>query len=309
MSLTEQTKTCRVRKEVTMTNMRAYRDGKRLVIVIEDPTKDLESLVAAMLTGEIKSVKDLDEPKKMARPEIDLKKMEEVKPETKDVPRKAAFVKKLEEETAKTNESGRMERVQEERVNPSEAEEVREEAEPEEKAPVEARMERKPENAVEPEKTESPEEVRTEPEPKVKVMEEVHTDESAEKTVAPIEAKAETNESTSVHEEPEEISEKADIRINTEAAISEERTMKDSTHTMPEADMIPETRTMQENAHHERAVLREPPIESVIRFIQARSKTPKTLSILRKEYKTTDVNVVLKKLDERAIREFARSIR
>ena len=88
-----------------MTNMRAYRDGRRLVIVIEDPTKDLESLVAAMLTGEIKSVKDLDEPKKMARPEIDLKKMEEVKqPEAKDMPRKAAFVKKLEEETAKTHE-------------------------------------------------------------------------------------------------------------------------------------------------------------------------------------------------------------
>lgn len=287
-----------------MTNMRAYRDGRRLVIVIEDPTKDLESLVAAMLTGEIKSVKDLDEPKRMARPEIDLKKMEEVKPETKDVPRKAAFVKKLEEETAKTHEGGRMERVQEEHVNPSEAEEVREEAEPEEKAPVEARMERKPENVVEPAKAEGlAEVVRTDPTPEVKAMEEVHTDESAEKTVAPIEAKAETNESTSVHEEPEEISEKADIHVNAEAAISEEHTMKDSTRTMPE------TRTMQENAHHERAVLREPPIESVIRFIQARSKTPKTLSILRKEYKTTDVNVVLKKLDERAIREFARSIR
>lgn len=281
-----------------MTNMRAYRDGRRLVIVIEDPTKDLESLVAAMLTGEIKSVKDLDEPKRMARPEIDLKKMEEVKPETKDVPRKAAFVKKLEEETAKTHESGRMERVQEKHVNPSEAEEVREEAEPEEKAPVEARMERKPENVVEPAKAEGlVEVVRTDPTLEVKAMEEAHTDESAEKTVAPIEAKAETNESTSVHEEPEEISEKADIHVNAEAAISEEHTMKDS------------TRTMQENAHHERAVLREPPIESVIRFIQARSKTPKTLSILRKEYKTTDVNVVLKKLDERAIREFARSIR
>ena len=281
-----------------MTNMRAYRDGRRLVIVIEDPTKDLESLVAAMLTGEIKSVKDLDEPKRMARPEIDLKKMEEVKPETKDVPRKAAFVKKLEEETARTHESERMERVQEEHVNPSEAEEVREEAEPEEKAPVEARMERKPENVVEPAKAEGlAEVVRTDPAPEVKAMEEVHTDESAEKTVAPIEAKAETNESTLVHEEPEEISEKADIHVNAEVAISEEHTMKDS------------TRTMQENAHHERAVLREPPIESVIRFIQARSKTPKTLSILRKEYKTTDVNVVLKKLDERAIREFARSIR
>ena len=292
-----------------MTNMRAYRDGRRLVIVIEDPTKDLESLVAAMLTGEIKSVKDLDEPKKMARPEIDLKKMEEVKPETKDVPRKAAFVKKLEEETTRTHESERMERVQEERVNPSETEEVREEAKSEEKALVEARME-KPENVVEAAKTESSAEVvRTEPAPKEKVMEEVHTNESAENGVAPIEAKAEIKESAPVHEDPKEISEKTDIRVNTEAAISEERTMQDSTHTMQEAHTIPETHTMQENAHHERAALREPPIESVIRFIQARSKTPKTLNILRKEYKTTDVNVVLKKLDERAIREFARSIR
>lgn len=246
-----------------MTNMRAYRDGKRLVIVIEDPTKDLESLVAAMLTGEIKSVKDLDEPKKMARPEIDLKKMEEVKPEAKDMPRKAAFVKKLEEETAKTHEE-RTENVPEECVNPSEVKEVREETESEEKAPVETGME--------------------------------HVDEPAERVVAPIDAKAETMESAPVYEEPEEISEKADIHVNTEAAISE-CAMQNSTHTMPE------------NAHHERAVLREPPIESVIRFIQARSKTPKTLNILRKEYKTTDVNVVLKKLDERAIREFARSIR
>ena len=307
MSLTERTKICK--KGRKMTNMRAYRDGRRLVIVIEDPTKDLESLVAAMLTGEIKSVKDLDEPKKMARPEIDLKKMEEVKPEAKDMSRKAAFVKKLEEETARTHESERMECVQEEHVNPSEAEEVREETEQEEKALVEARME-KPENVVEAAKTESSAEVvRTEPASEVKAMEEVHTDESAEKTVTQTEVKAETKESTPVHEEPEEISEKADIRINTEAAISEERTMQNSTHTMPEAHTIPETHAMQENAHHERAVLREPPIESVIRFIQARSKTPKTLSILRKEYKTTDVNVVLKKLDERAIREFARSIR
>lgn len=259
-----------------MTNMRAYRDGKRLVIVIEDPTKDLESLVAAMLTGEIKSVKDLDEPKKMARPEIDLKKMKEVKqPEAKDMPRKAAFVKKLEEETAKIHEE-RTENVPEECVNPSEVKEVREETESEEKAPVETGME--------------------------------HVDEPAERVVAPIDAKAETMESTPVHEEPEEISEKADIHVNTEVAISE-CAMQNSTHTMPETNIISEAHTMQENAHHERAALREPPIESVIRFIQARSKTPKTLNILRKEYKTTDVNVVLKKLDERAIREFARSIR
>lgn len=88
-----------------MTNMRAYRDGKRLVVVIEDPTRDLEDLVGAMLTGEISSVKNLDQPKRMARPELDLKNMEEIKPqpatnetETKPEVKKARFVEKLEAE-------------------------------------------------------------------------------------------------------------------------------------------------------------------------------------------------------------------
>ena len=271
--------------------MRAYRDGRRLVIVIEDPTKDLESLVAAMLTGEIKSVKDLDEPKRMARPEIDLKKMEEVKPETKDVPRKAAFVKKLEEETIKAHESGRTERVPEERVNNSEVEEVREETGPEEKTPVETRIQVPPEKETRPMYSEqSAEKVRTKETQKEKMLNEVHTEGSVENSEAKFEAKAETTENTRVPEKPEDIPKKADIHVNTEAAV-------------------PEVRTMQGATHNERATLKEPPIESVIRFIQARSKAPKTLSILRTQFRTTDVNIVLKKLDERAIREFARMIR
>ena len=103
------------RKEVAMaTNLRAYRDGNRLVVVIENPTKNLESLVASLLSGEINSVKDLAEPKPMAKPKVDIDHMEEVKPvKTTSTPvskpqpapvqteqPKAPFVKKIEEAAA-----------------------------------------------------------------------------------------------------------------------------------------------------------------------------------------------------------------
>lgn len=93
------------------TNMRAYRDGNRMVLVIENPTQDLENLVAAMLTGEISSVKGLNEPKPMPKPKLDVKQMEEIKPVSRpnqtptasvenaarqEEPRKAQFVKNLE---------------------------------------------------------------------------------------------------------------------------------------------------------------------------------------------------------------------
>lgn len=92
-------------------NMRAYRDGNRMVLVIENPTQDLEQLIAAMLTGEISSVKGLIEPKPMAKPKLDVRQMEEIKPAAtpnpavnaggsnvarQEEPRKAQFVKNLE---------------------------------------------------------------------------------------------------------------------------------------------------------------------------------------------------------------------
>lgn len=103
------------RKEVAMaTNLRAYRDGKRLVVVIENPTKNLESLVASLLSGDINSVKDLGEPKPMAKPKVDIDHMEEVKPvktastpvskpqpaPVQTEPPKAPFVRKIEEAAA-----------------------------------------------------------------------------------------------------------------------------------------------------------------------------------------------------------------
>lgn len=103
------------RKEVAMaTNLRAYRDGNRLVVVIENPTKNLESLVASLLSGDINSVKDLGEPKPMAKPKVDIDHMEEVKPvktastpvskpqpdPVQTEPPKAPFVKKIEQAAA-----------------------------------------------------------------------------------------------------------------------------------------------------------------------------------------------------------------
>lgn len=96
------------------TNLRAYRDGNRLVVVIENPTKNLESLVASLLSGDINSVKDLAEPKPMAKPKVDIDHMEEVKPAktastpvskpqpapVQTEPPKAPFVKKIEQAAA-----------------------------------------------------------------------------------------------------------------------------------------------------------------------------------------------------------------
>lgn len=96
------------------TNLRAYRDGNRLVVVIENPTKNLESLVASLLSGDINSVKDLAEPKPMAKPKVDIDHMEEVKPvktastpvskpqpaPVQTEPPKAPFVKKIEQAAA-----------------------------------------------------------------------------------------------------------------------------------------------------------------------------------------------------------------
>lgn len=89
------------------TNLRAYRDGNRLVLVIENPTKDLESIVGSLISGEVNPVKDLTEPKPMAKPKVDISKMQEIpsKPEThspvsNQEPKKAPFVRKLEEQQA-----------------------------------------------------------------------------------------------------------------------------------------------------------------------------------------------------------------
>lgn len=92
------------------TNLRAYRDGNRLVLVIENPTKDLESIVGALISGEVNPVKDLTEPKPMAKPKVDVSQMQEIAPKPEVSPiaavpvnqehKKAPFVKKLEEQQA-----------------------------------------------------------------------------------------------------------------------------------------------------------------------------------------------------------------
>lgn len=69
-----------------MTNMRAYKDGNRMVLIIENPTRDLESLVASLISGEISAVKNLEAPKEMAKPSFDTKEMEEIKASKEEAP-------------------------------------------------------------------------------------------------------------------------------------------------------------------------------------------------------------------------------
>lgn len=100
------------------TNLRAYRDGNRLVLVIENPTKDLESVIGMLISGEINPVKDLAKPEPMAKPKLDIGNMQEVKPEKPAAPsapekkqelKKAPFVRRLEEQQAAVKASAKPE--------------------------------------------------------------------------------------------------------------------------------------------------------------------------------------------------------
>lgn len=63
-----------------MKNMRVYKDGRRLVIVLEDAGAEMEDYVKHMLEGDIQKVEHLAPPPQMASPKLDLKKMQEIKP-------------------------------------------------------------------------------------------------------------------------------------------------------------------------------------------------------------------------------------
>ena len=64
-----------------MKNMRVYKDGRRLVIVLEDAGAEMEDYVKHMLEGDIQKVEHLAPPPQMAKPKLDLGKMQEIKPE------------------------------------------------------------------------------------------------------------------------------------------------------------------------------------------------------------------------------------
>lgn len=75
-----------------MTNMRAYKDGKRLVIVLEDAGQTMEDYVVSLLSGTLMPVEHLGPPPPMDRRKVDTGSMSELKPakEGKTEPPKAA---------------------------------------------------------------------------------------------------------------------------------------------------------------------------------------------------------------------------
>ena len=103
-----------------MSNLRAYRDGDRLVLVVENPTRELEELVAGIISGQIISVKDLSSHAEMkpfevkdkgtggisevsadAAPHMDAKANTD-EAGCDESPRQAMFVKKLKSEQEKS---------------------------------------------------------------------------------------------------------------------------------------------------------------------------------------------------------------
>ena len=62
-------------------NMRAFQDGRRLVIVIEDADDAMLSLVRAMLSGNIPAVQHIAPPPPMEPPKADIQNMTELLPD------------------------------------------------------------------------------------------------------------------------------------------------------------------------------------------------------------------------------------
>ena len=70
-----------------MENIRAYKDGNRLVMIIEDASSELESFIKDMLNGSVpKKVEHLSAPKPFSKPNIDTSKMVQLnRPESSDL--------------------------------------------------------------------------------------------------------------------------------------------------------------------------------------------------------------------------------
>ena len=70
-----------------MENIRAYKDGNRLVMIIEDASSELESFIKDMLNGSVpKKVEHLSAPKPFSKPNIDTSKMIQLnRPESSDL--------------------------------------------------------------------------------------------------------------------------------------------------------------------------------------------------------------------------------
>lgn len=77
-----------------MANMRAYEDGNRLIIVLENPETSLIQLVKSLLTNQVTCIEHLGEPPAMAPPALSFSELPEITPVQSDT-RSPKFVQKF----------------------------------------------------------------------------------------------------------------------------------------------------------------------------------------------------------------------
>lgn len=78
-----------------MENIRAYKDGNRLVIVIEDTNLQLEEFIKGVIIGALKPVEHLEHPEPMAVPKLVTQDLQPLTPNHREPPR---FVQQAQQE-------------------------------------------------------------------------------------------------------------------------------------------------------------------------------------------------------------------
>lgn len=61
-----------------MTHLHAYKDGERLILVMENAGDQLENLIKSLLPGDMQQVRHLAEPDQAETPKLDFKSMDEL---------------------------------------------------------------------------------------------------------------------------------------------------------------------------------------------------------------------------------------
>lgn len=102
-----------------MENMRVFRDGNQIVIVLENASEALEQCVMSMVNGVVPEVTHLSAPRPMQPPKINTKAMTEVRPAVK-----AKFIERQE----RTSSDMRTVQITDEAVHATKQPEVQREA-------------------------------------------------------------------------------------------------------------------------------------------------------------------------------------
>jgi len=83
-----------------MTNMKAYKDGNRLILVLENPDASLENLVKSFLMGIITPIEHLETPSPMAIPLMPSKDAVELEVTSPQVNKTPKFVQRSQDKSA-----------------------------------------------------------------------------------------------------------------------------------------------------------------------------------------------------------------